>query len=248
MPVPGAVLTVGRRLASDAGENLSPEEQKQRLDYVFALLKSERTGKLARYEAELAQPAPAPPARVVPWVHPHELNRREEDEDLDADCALIEVELEKRHPGAVREYGRMPLYDFTGEPELEARWQRAHDDAETRALERQPPLPVKKGDLVDVGGYALRVASVDLSRRSGSLEALGPDGAVLASSSGMLLDRLRPLRGDPATMKQFPHAPPSMTDGLDRARFHKRHLKAILEAAGLESDGSLFGMTVGYSA
>ncbi len=205
-------LSKHRRIIVEIGEELTDEEFRER--FSAAARGFEHPG-LGRFQ------------------EPRESMLRAADPDLDAACAAVAAELEARRPGAVRSKPGETIYDFSGAPELRARWETALDAAERRAAERDP-LPVKPGDLVEVGGRVLRVGAVDARKRTCTTERVDERGEVVSSVPGCRTDLLAPLPpGTSPTGGDWPAFPAHLTDGAERARFVVRVHDAHVRAAGL---------------
>lgn len=162
---------------------------------------------------------------------------RREDPEIDRRWTAIERDLEGRRPGAILRGKDGVYYDFTDEAELLGLWMKTLDDAHARFLAKLPPLPVREGDFVVVGGAILRVGRTDLLTRTVTLEQLDERGAVQTSIPRCRADRLTPLAGspDPAALLA-PAAPAHMTDTYDQIRFRMRSLKELLREEGIWSD------------
>ncbi|MBI5543776.1 MAG: hypothetical protein HY901_07820 [Deltaproteobacteria bacterium] len=141
--------------------------------------------------------------------------------------ALREVErqLAEREGRRPRRDGLL-LIDTRAHPDLAAAKERAFDEAAERYRSR-PPLQVKTGDWVRIGGYRFRIGNV--SEKSGLVETerVGRDGAVVSS-----------VPADGAGLVSDPSTEPEPADGLrppydikeahTRARFFlKAHERAL---------------------
>lgn len=91
----------------------------------------------------------------------HEQAHRKEDPDFDRRWTEIEEELVRRRPGAILRGKWTVYYDFTGEPDLLARWKRLLDGAAAATREKKPKTIGfrQMGELVD--RYAALVALRD---------------------------------------------------------------------------------------
>jgi hypothetical protein len=126
------------------------------------------------------------------------------------------------------------FYDFTGAPHLEGRWNAAHDEAEERIIARQPPIAVKSGDLVEIGGLLCRVRRIDRLRRTCSIDALDANGNTVGGDMGISVDGLVPIESSGAA--PFPRPPDRVKDGYGRARFNLDQIKAAMRRGGRGGD------------
>lgn len=158
---------------------------------------------------------------------------RAEDPSCDAACAAVAEALTHSRPGAVTVVHGSQTWDFTGEPELLRRWESALDRAEVAWADRHP-LPVKQGDFISVQGCVLRIAAVDVKRRTVTTERLDANGYAISSIPFVRAETLRPLEGsvDPGA-GDWPEIPSALQDGLARARWRINVHQDLLERAGL---------------
>ena len=213
-------LIIGRRLVCDFDDVLTDEERAARFQLLFAA-------------SDTFPPEGATANPPYLWAEQEEPRRRRQDPELDRECAAIEAELVALRPGAVRKSPGLVAYDFTGLPDLEGRWKRALDAGEQREIARQPPLPVKVGDFVQLGPV-MRVRSVDPLHRRVGLDALDENDQVVGGHTGVPADQLRPLLLAPGDKPPpFPRAPAPVEGGLTVARFVKNTILVALRVAGL---------------
>jgi hypothetical protein len=232
-------IIVDRLVEFDSTE--PPEFREARAAFVSALAQRARRRRLERHP-ELRGPGPLPPLAPLPpppdvpvwWRERYEAQRRRDDPELERALADLERRLAERDPRWVRKCGDETSYDFARAMDLLEVWTRVQDEGEARHIARMPPLAVKPGDFVDVGGQPMRVKSVNVLERTASLVLLDARGFAIAGDTGVPAEGLRPLPAPPTT--HAPEPPASMTDPLERARFRKNALRAALARAGLDDD------------
>ena len=199
------VAYVGRRLSSVFGESAEAESLK-------ALLEDGRAIYMARSEQK----------------------RRERFPELEQTCADVAQALEAARPGSLLDTSLGRAYDFTGQPQLLARWEAAHDRVEASIEAARPPLPVKVGDWVRLGGHLVRVTATDLRRRTAQVELRDTRG-IESAGDWCKADALVPVPHDTPAIP-WPDPPETMWDGLARARFRMCLLSSAIEQAGLTPD------------
>lgn len=98
----------------------------------------------------------------------------------------------------------------------------------------RPPLPVKVGDWVRLGGHLVRVTATDLHKRTAQVELRDTRG-IESAGDWCKADALVPVPHDtPAIPWSDP--PETMRDGLARARFRMCLLSSAIVQAGLTPD------------
>ena len=211
-----------RRIVWDSVEATDDGEFHRRLEAHFDEVSPDRPG---RRDSE--------PATRDLFAESAEPRLRGAHPDVDAACAEVAAELERRRPGSVFRDWAGTTYDFAGHPELRARWEAALDEAGRRERAKLPPLPVKAGDLVRIGGCVLRISRVDEKRRTVDTRRESADGAPISEVRGVRADALVPLEDPlPPVTDGWPEIPPHLTDGAARARFVRDLHGRVLEEAG----------------
>lgn len=170
---------------------------------------------------------------AIYMVH-NEQKRRERFPELEQTCADVAQALEAARPGSLLDTSHGRAYDFTGQPQLLARWQAAHDRVDAAIEAARPPLPVKEGDWVRLGGHLVRVTATDLRGRTAQVELRDTRG-IESAVDWCKAEVLVPVPHDtPAA--PWPDPPETMREGLARARFRLRSLSSAIEQAGLTPD------------
>ncbi|MBF5044511.1 hypothetical protein FGE12_19085 [Aggregicoccus sp. 17bor-14] len=160
--------------------------------------------------------------------------RRARFPELEQALSDVEQALEAAQPGSLLKTSLGRMCDFTGQPELLARWEAAQDRIEAAIDAARPPLPVKVGDSVLLGGHLVRVTATNPRERTVQVELRSGAGAESASD-WCKADALVPVPHD-TSAPPWPEPPERMREGLDRARFRMRTLTRAIEEAGLEPE------------
>ncbi len=118
--------------------------------------------------------------------------------------------------------------------------------AAEEAFENRPPMSVRVGEFVSIGGRWFRVSSVSSSKRMISTERVDRDGSVLGAgsvlSSGWCYvdlpsgEQLESVATPGEDSNPWEPIPDRLRDGHDRARFFMRIHSAHLVKYGLAED------------
>lgn len=148
-----------------------------------------------------------------------------EDQVLFDELVEIERQLAAREGRPPRRDGLF-LIDTRAHPDLAAAKERAFDAAAERYIAR-PPLEVRPGDWVRIGGYRFRIGRVNSRSGLVDTERLNPGGSVISSvpadGAGLVPDT-----SDEPEAADGLRPPDTMQDAWERARFVLRaHERAL---------------------
>lgn len=151
-----------------------------------------------------------------------------DDDILGNEIEAIEAEAARRENRPPRREGRA-FFHYPAHPDLEARRERAYDEADAR-FRRPRNILVKPGDWVRINGYRFRVGRVDARTAVIDTERVGAEGRVVSSAPANGEGLAPDTSAEPDRDDLRP--PVTLRDGYDRARWVlKAHRSALGDRA-----------------